>query len=242
MNIQHNCPRCRLKIAEERLKVVPFVCDHCGFTLSKPSTTPRHLHDNADSQLFLVIASGILVLFLLLASSVELRWLQMRDIVGLSSYKSLNRMIAVCTDLKNHKCVEHALTKQAKWDPKRSVKLAEYLLTRNKAKAAVAGLQKYVASGNADSKALVLYGQALAETGRLDEATRYFERAIAGSKPSIDNMRIYVKYLTRSKRFDQALSVIIRARKVMPNALAVEYRVISEMRSAGGNRVVAGKR
>jgi len=242
MSIHHNCPRCRLKVAEERLKAIPFVCDHCGFTVSKPNSIPEQASEEFDTRLLIGIAGSIVLIFVLLASSVELRWLQTRDFVGLSSISSLNRMIELCTGLRKASCVEYALSRQAKFEPKLSVRHAEYLLGRQKSKEAVLTMKKFISGGKADAAAYIVYARALAEAGQIDEAIKYFERVITSTRtPKMEHMQSYVKYLARAKRFDQALSLIMRARRSHPGAFGVEYRVIAEMRSAGGNRVVAGK-
>jgi tetratricopeptide (TPR) repeat protein len=139
-------------------------------------------------------------------------------------------------------CVEYALARQAKLDARRSTAHAEFLAGRMKYKEAVQSMKKYIAGGKADARAYAVYARALAEAGQIDEAAKYFERLMAARKPSIEHVQAYVKYLTRAKRFDQALSVILRVRRTHLNALPVEYRVISEMRGAANNRVMASKR
>lgn len=242
MPVHHICPRCRLSVAEERLKIVPFVCDNCGFTLNKPSHTPDHIHEKSDSRMMIGLAGVFVFGFILLASSVELRWLQTRDFIGLSSLKSLERLAQICTQLHKPDCIEHALSRQAVFDPQRSVLQADYLISRQKYKQAATALRKHIASGKADVNAYATFARALAESGQMDEASKYFERVLSSKSPSIAHIQTYVKYLTRAKRFDQALSVILRVRRKHGNALPVEYRVISEMRSSATRRVVAGKR
>jgi len=240
MSVHHICPRCRLTVAEERLKIVPFVCDHCGFTLAKPNSDTST--EKSDSRLMIAIAGGVVLMFVLLASHVELRWLQTRDFVGLSSMSSLERLTQICTELRKLDCVEHSLARQSKFDQRRSVRQADFLISRGKYKEAVQSMRKYIAGGKADANAYAAFGRALAEAGQMEEASKYFERIVNTRKPSLDHVQAYVKYLTRAKRFDQALSVILRVRRTNINALPVEYRVISEMRGAANNRYVAGKR
>ncbi len=242
MSVQHNCPRCRLGVSEERLKIVPFICDNCGYTLGRPNASSEGQHEKADSRLLLAIAGGMVLTFVLLASSVELRYLQTRDFVGLSSISSLERLTQICMELNKPSCVEHALTRQVKFDPRRATRLADYLITRQKYKEAIGSLRKYIAGGKADAQAHATLARALAETNQIEEASKHFERALSARPLKIEHVHSYVKYLTRTKRFDQALSVILRVRRTNLNALPVEYRVISEMRGAANNRVMASKR
>lgn len=242
MSVHHNCPRCRLTVSEERLKTVPFICDHCGFTLGRPNGSPEGRQEASDSRMLFAIAGSLVLGFVLLASSVELRYLQTRDFIGLSSLSSLERLTQVCMELAKPSCVEHALTRQVKFDPRRTTRLADYLITRQKYKEAVNSMRTYIAAGKADASAYATYGRALAENNQMEEAAKNFERAISARPLKIEHVHSYVKYLTRTKRFDQALSVILRVRRHSLNALPVEYRVISEMRGAANNRTMASKR
>ena len=234
----HNCPRCKLAIQPERLMVIPVICDHCGFSESQNETTT----EKSDSRLYYGIGGSMLLGFLLLASSVELRWLQTRDFIGLSSVSSLERLAQICTELAKPACVEHALGRQTKLDPSRAAKYAEFLLSRNKAALAERAMRKLIASGKADDLAYTVYARTLAETGRTQEAARYFEHLMRSKNAPVELAHTYVRYLTHAKRYDQALAVILRIRQREPNAMPVEYRVISEMRSSANNRFVAGKR
>lgn len=236
---QNTCPRCRLAVAEERLRIAPFICDNCGYDLSQPELPQA---EKSESRILVITAGMLIIGFILASSNVELRWLQTRDFVGLSSMKSLERLAKVCTQLKDQDCVEHALARQAKFDPSRTPRHAEFLMGRSKYKEAAKAMRKYIAGGKADANSQILFARALAESGKMDEASKYFERAIQGQKPATEHIQIYVKYLTRAKRFDQALATILRVRRIRTNALPVEYRVISELRGAATNRYLAGKR
>ena len=239
MHVHHICPRCHLPVAEERLRIVPFVCQSCGYIAPKDARKEREW---AEARFMIFLAVLIVSGFILSASNVEMRWLQARQWTGTANLKNLERLVTVCTGLNKPDCVEAALAGQAKLDPRRLADQAENLILRLKYKEAMQTLKKYIATGKADPKALTVYATALAELGRIDEAASFFERALAVRSPDSAHIQSYVKYLTRAKRFDQALAVILRARRHQVDAFPVEYRVISAMRSQANDRIMASKR
>lgn len=239
MSDLHNCQRCQLPISEERLTIVPLVCNHCGH--AAVSDRPHKSQERSDSYFMIAIAGTIVAGFLVATSSFEMRWLQLRSMIGASSVSSLDRLAALCEDLKKTSCVEKALADQARIDSKRTTKYASYLMSRRKFNEAAQVMNKYVQRGKADTAAYATLAEALAESGRMDEAAQYFERSIAGKHPSMDHVQLYVKSLARAKRFDQALAVILRVRRTQVNALPSEYRIISEMRNATNRHLLADK-
>ncbi len=234
------CPRCRMTVAEERLQIMPFICDHCGFAIATEAN--QISIEKSDSRKMIVGAFAFVALFIAANSNLEVRWLKLRQSIGLSSLEGLERLTKLCTAIHDHTCVENALKAQAKKDPRRSVVYGEYLISKLRFKDAAKAMKTYIARGKADARALTTYGQALAELGQIDEASKHFDRALVSNKPSVEHIQTYIKYLTRAKKFDQALSVILRVRKTQYNALPVEYRVISEMRMHANNRIMASKR
>lgn len=227
--------------------MVPAICDSCGFTVSQTATPAidAKLEQN-HMRIVVIISIVVLVGFCNLVSwgsyTFEMRMLQLRDLVGMSSVASLDRMAAICEELKKFNCIEYAYSRQAKIEPKMTIRYAQYQMTRHKWKEAALTLKGYVARKGADPKAYGLYAQALSEAGQIDEAIKYFEYAIHRTRATQDVIQAYVKHLSRNRRFDQALSVILRYRKAKPNFMESEYRIIMAMRSSVNDRMVAGKR
>lgn len=239
MHVHHICPRCHLPVAADRLHILPFVCSSCGYLAPLDDSKSR---ERSDTRFMMGLAALMVGGFIMMASNVEMRWLQTRDLLGFSSMKSLERLVKVCTDLHQPDCVEKALASQGKKDARRLADYAEFLILRLKYKDALQSLKKYVANAKVEPKANAAYAKALAELGQIDEAAKYFERALAVRSPSTEHIQAYVKYLTRAKRFDQALSVILKVRRSQVDAFPVEYRVISAMRSQANDRIMASKR
>lgn len=235
---QHTCPRCHQQISAERMKSLPAICDSCGFTVSSVNHyANEQKFEQRNRNLIIGISVGVLVLFFHLATwgsySLEVRFLQLRHITGMGSIKSLDRMVAICTELKYYDCIESSYARQARIDARYSSRLADYQMTRHKFKEAAQSLRQYVRTAKKDPKAFTLYAKATGEIGQIDEAAKYYEYAIAGAGiRQTETVQSYVKHLTRAKRFAQAQNVILRARRThKPGFMDSEYRVISEMQA-----------
>lgn len=236
--LRKNCPRCHQPISEERLRSLPTICDSCGFSVS---SIQHHANDQKfeerNRNLVIGISVGVLVLFFHLATwgsySLEVRLLQTRHILGLGSIKSLDRMVAICTELKYYDCIEGSYARQARIDARFSSRHAEFLMTRHKFAEAAQSLRAYVKVAKKDPQAFTLYAMSMGEIGKIDEAAKYYEYALAAQGlRKTDLVQSYVKHLTRAKRYAEAQSVILRARKAnKPNFMDSEFRVISEMQA-----------
>jgi tetratricopeptide (TPR) repeat protein len=191
--------------------------------------------ERANMRTIIVISTAILVIALHLAVwgsySLEIRILQARDLVGLASVKSSQRMADICTELKKYNCVEYAYTRMAKIDKTKTYKLAEYQISRRKFVDAAKTLKTHLSTSKKDSTAMLLYARALGELGQIDEAATYYEKTMAMHARVLqpDVVKSYVKDLARAKRYTQAQAVILRARRVNAKAsrfMEQEYRLL----------------
>lgn len=191
--------------------------------------------DKANRRIIFAVSTTILVVAVHLASwgshSLEIRWLQLRDLTGMASTTSMDRMVQICTELKKHSCVEYAFIRMAQIDRSKTNELAEYQMSRRKFKEAAQNLKAYLGTTKKDSRALLLFARAQGELGRIDEAVVYYEKALQMQahvlQPEV--VRNYVKDLARAKRYSQAQAVIIRARRVSAGNsrfMEQEYRLL----------------
>jgi len=186
------------------------------------------------------LSVAILVVFFQLGSwgshALEIRWLQARDLVGMNSIESLDRMAAICQELKKMNCVEYAFKRQAQIDKRKTARLAEFQMSRNKFKDAVYALGAYLKTTKQDSQAMMLYARALSEDGQIDKAIHYYETMLRSQvrvlKPEL--VKNYVRDLSRAKRYTQAQAVILRTRRAHARAAGFmerELRILGELNS-----------
>ena len=191
--------------------------------------------DKANRRMIIVLSTIIVVVAMHLASwgshSIEIRWLQVRDLTGTASVNSMDRMVQICTELKKHSCVEYAYTRMAQIDKSKTNKLAEYQMSRRKFREAAQNLKTHLTTAKKDSTAMYLYARTQGELGNVDEAATYYEKALQMHarvlQPEV--VKNYVKDLARAKRYSQAQAVIIRARRVNAKAsrfMEQEYRLL----------------
>ncbi len=248
MTAKDTCPRCHIRICEERQSAPLVICNSCGHVLSNAES---HIENNAERTNLRLLAALSLAAIVTLGHlgswgsySVEIRWLQLHDLIGTASSSSYERMIDICKELKKSACVEYAYSRQARLEPKSRMKFAEFLISRNKFKEAANALKPYVDSSTKDPVAFLSYARALGEAGQIDEATRYYEYVINGKARSLttEAAESYVKHLARAKRYDQAQKVIYRIRRQHlknSNFMGSELRILSELGSSASARGLA---
>lgn len=191
--------------------------------------------DKANNRTILIISALILIVGFHLASwgsySLEIRFLQLRDLTGLASAKSMDRMAKICLELKKYSCAEYAYSREAQIDKNQISKFAEYQMSRRKFKEAAQSLRNHLKTAKKDTTAMLTYAKALGELGQIDEAARYYEHVI-GSQSRVlqpEVVKAYVKDLAKAKRYSQAQAVILRARKTHARAarfMEQEYRLL----------------
>lgn len=202
--------------------------------------------DKANRRAIVVISTIIVLVAFHLASwgsySLEIRFLQLRDLTGLASVKSMNRMADICLELKKFRCVEYSYVRAAQIDKGQTAKLAEYQISRRKFKEAAQALREHLRSAKKDNTAMLLYAKTLGELGQIDEAARYYEHILGSQSRKLqpEVVKSYVKDLARAKRYSQAQAVILRARKTHARAgrfMEQEYRLLEA--GNGGPRTAA---
>jgi arylsulfatase A-like enzyme/Flp pilus assembly protein TadD len=87
--------------------------------------------------------------------------------------------------------------------------------------AAVAALQKALASDPGDPTTLALLGAYLTEAGRAREAADLLEPSARAADPDVDVLTTRGLALARAGRFDEALASLARAREVSPKSAMV---------------------
>src|SRR5258708_6303207 len=96
------CPRCKLDISAERRRLMPVVCDHCGFS----SPAKKNGVTNEIEKRTVVVYSMFLALFL--ASFIQLtNWdnhsldiipLKVKETLGMVNASDMNQIAQICLD------------------------------------------------------------------------------------------------------------------------------------------------
>lgn len=242
MSHSQECPRCKMSIANERKSDSVVICNSCGYVVSTNQFQAEKNVERHNLKLIVGISVAVLVVMSQLGSwgnyALEIRWLQFRDMTGTASVATYDRMAAICQDLKKLSCVEYALSRESKIEPKSSLKLAEFQLSRNKFKEAAKSLKSYV-STKQDAAAYLTYARALSASGQVDEATRYYEMLInsRAKKVPTEVTENYVRHLAKARRFEQAENVILkmRQRQGAPHLMETELRALNGMRESSAS-------
>lgn len=233
-----NCPRCFSPLTGTFENPTPMYCK-CGYIPPVADVDAKLERNNLRA---VVGISVLLVLVFTQLSAwgnhaLEIRWLQAADKTGLASVAQLERMAVICAELKKRDCVEYAYARQAAIDKKNAVRLAEYLISRHKYPEAIKLLKTYVAANKQDMQAYMVYAGALTETGKYDEAAKYYEYLISKSQGlPAEAAQNYVKCLARAKRYEAAEKVIYKIRRAYPGTqkfMDGELRVLAGLKSAG---------
>lgn len=215
----NNCPRCFLEIKPERLQDNPVICDSCGHVLS-PLQSSIEAKMERRFLIWIISFSVVMVLgFMHLANwgsaSLEVLGFQATELVSGNSHESVERMAAICLELKKYDCTEKMYARNAPLDPTYHVRLGKFQVSQRKFPEAVATFKKFFADGGGDIDANYLYAKALSEIGEIDEASKHFEFVLE-AKPDtlqITVVQNYVKYLVEADRLDQAKQVIERMQR-----------------------------
>lgn len=191
--------------------------------------------DKANNRTIVIVSAVIVLVAVHLATwgsySLEIRYLQLRDLTGLASASSMDRMAKICVELKKYSCAEYAYSREAQIDKNQISKFAEYQMSRRKFKEAAQSLRNHLRTAKKDTTAMLTYAKVCGELGQIDEAARYYEHII-GSQARVlqpEVVKAYVKDLAKAKRYSQAQAVILRARKTHARAsrfMEQEYRLL----------------
>jgi tetratricopeptide (TPR) repeat protein len=235
------CPQCKLDIAEERKRMMPIICNHCGHTVSKNEEKRDAQAETRTIALFGSCMILILASFIQLMNwdnySLEMIPLKIKESLGASSTADLERMAQICMDLKKWDCVEANYIRLSNTDSTLLPRLGAFEMKRAKYNEAAQAYYAFFQKGGSDLEASYNYAKALAQLGQVDEAIKYFDQVLA-AKPDVLQVTVvqnYVKLLMDHQRYDQAKKLIANIRKTSPESASfmdVEYKKIQDMTTA----------
>ena len=213
------CPQCKLDIAPERAKLQPVICNHCGFTVSKPDKEEAQGEvDKKSIQLMVGISVLVLGCYIQI-SNWDTAWLKIiplgiKDTIGMSSPADIEAKASICMDLKKWDCVNTQYAKAAIANPELWQRAGHFQMQQAKYNEAAQSYFKYFQAGGKELDASYNYAKALAQLGQVDEATRYFDQVLAARPETlqITVVQNYVKLLMDHQRYDQAKALINKVR------------------------------
>ena len=235
------CPRCKLDISDERKKLKPVICNHCGFSHSGKEEMVKDLAEKQTIIIYSTFVAIALGSFMQLVNwdthSLEVIPLKVKETIGMSSPSDSERMSEICMDLKKWDCVEINYGKVAASDVAKLPRLGNFQMKRARYNEAAQSYYGFFTKGGTDLEASYNYAKALAQLGRVDDATKYFEQVLA-ARPDVLQVTVvqnYVKLLMDHQRFDQAKKLIQEIRGKGPDSamfMETEYKKIKGMTTA----------
>lgn len=212
--IHRNCPRCRLQIRADRLRVHPVICDSCGFVATDRQADVESTLETSYLKAILVSSTAILLGFMQLANwgnyALEVIPLKAGDFVGNNSVQSKERLAEIAIDLKKHDLAERMYREIAKVDPGQLMRLGKFQMSRAKYKEATETFGAVFARDKENLDARYYYARTLGESGKIDEAAAHYD-FILRAKPGVLQVTVlenYVKHLLAADRLEQAKQVI----------------------------------
>ncbi len=196
-------------------------------------------------KVFLVttIASAVLMIagFVHIASwggaSLQVIGFKAGELIGGNSPAAVEKMAAVCLELKKFDCTEKLYAELARGDSKQLARLGKFQLQQRKFKEAADSFRQFFAAGGGDIEVNYLYAKALGETGQIAEAVKHFDYVLS-AKPDVVQITVvqnYVKYLVGANQLEDAKKVIKNIRRrhtAVSSFMETELKAISE-REAG---------
>lgn len=236
------CPQCKMDISPERKKIVPMVCNHCGFT----STNDEKVQNEIEKKN--IIAFVIISIFVVAGHIQLTNWdshslsiipIAVKETLGMQSPSDLETKAQICFDLKKWDCVESAYVETAKLDVTKAQRAGDFQMKRGKYAEAARSYYPLFQTGTAqDIEVSYSYAKALAQIGQVDEAIGYFD-AILAARPEMLQVTVvqnYVKMLMQHQRYDQAKVLISKIRKQSGETgemfMEEEFKKINELTTA----------
>lgn len=213
------CPRCKQDISPERKKLIPVICDHCGFSVGNGSLKAQAEVDRKTITIMLTFSAMIMASYIQI-SNWDKAWLSIiplgaKETVGMMSKADLEEKAQICLDLKKWDCTEAAYNKVAQLEPSQWKRAAHFDMQRAKYNEAAQSYYKFFQNGGQDLEASYNYAKALAQLGQVDDAVKYFDQVLA-ARPDVLQVTViqnYVKLLMDHQRYNQAKVLISKVRK-----------------------------
>ena len=235
------CPQCKLDISEERKKITPFICNHCGFTSSNDEKVQNQVERKS-------IIAFVIVSILIVATHIQLaNWdkhslsiipIAAKEVLGATSTQDWETKSEICMDLKKWDCVEAAYINVAKEQPEKWQRAGDFQMKRALYNNAAQSYYSFFQAGGQNLDVSYNYAKALAQLGKVDEAIQYFDQVLA-AKPDVLQVTViqnYVKLLMDHQRYDQAKVLISKVRKDSGPAgesfMDDEFKKIKDMTTA----------
>jgi tetratricopeptide (TPR) repeat protein len=213
------CPRCGSNLTTERLIGSSLVCE-CGWSKSTQAESKARISLDRTCSAIVMIGGVLIAAFLQAVNwdkhALVIIPLKTKQMAGIATAKDLNQIAEICFERKKFDCVERAYFQIAKKEPRNLTNLARLGdLQLRLGQKSIDTLTMYFSLKGDDLNAVYNYAMALSREKRYDQATRYFEIALA-AKPDILQVTVirhYVNMLMEAGRNDQAKQVILEYRK-----------------------------
>jgi tetratricopeptide (TPR) repeat protein len=207
-----------MDISPERKKVMPIICNHCGFTSGNDKKVQAEIEKKN------IIAFVAVSIFVIAAHIQLANWdkhflniipLVAKDTLGMSTPTDFEAKAEMCMDLKKWDCVETEYLKAAQVDATKYQRAGDFEMKRAKYNAAAQSYYKFFQAGQQNLDASYSYAKALAQLGQVDDAVKYFDEVLAARPDTLQVTVVqnYVKLLMDHQRYDQAKVLISKIRK-----------------------------
>lgn len=235
------CPQCKLDISEERKRLVPFICNHCGFTSSNDDKVQSQI-EKRNIVVFSLIGAFIIAAHIQLANwdrhSIGILPIAIKETIGGMNSQDWEAKAEMCMDLKKWDCVEAAYVKVAQSEPTQWQRAGDFQMKRAHWNQAAHSYYSFFQNGGESLDVSYNYARALAKLGKVDEAVQYFDQVLA-AKPDVLQVTVvtnYVQLLMDHQRYDQAKVLISKVRAKSGPAgesfMDDEFKKIKDMTTA----------
>ncbi len=226
------CPRCQQVISAARKQGGVVICDNCGFVLSSSEATA---HEDSRKRFvhFVIGLSSVFFGFIWVSMwdsyALEVIPLKIRELMGTSSLNDLQKMAHICLERHKVECAENAYMKMGDKDAKQLIVLGEFQMSKRRYTEAVNTYRVFFTKGGKDLKASYQFARALEETGKKDEAAKYYKYILSSRPDSLlqsATVHSYVKLL-RAVHPDQvhrAIEDVRRHSKVSAYLMDEEFK------------------
>ncbi len=211
------CPRCQGEVSGERLNEAVIICDHCAYTTNAGQLKVDEHTDRRTIKIMAAMSALLVVSFVHSSQwgghGLEIVPLKTKQILGQATPADLRKIANICKERVKIGCVKTALASLSEAEPKNletKAELANFLKRARDLSSAEIAYSEYFAAGGLDSAAAYDYAQLLEKSGKLDEAVKIYDLALA-NKPETLQVTIiqsYVGALMKNGRNAEAKSLI----------------------------------
>lgn len=234
------CPQCKLDISPERKKIMPIICNHCGYTSGNNDKLENEIQKKTITA-FIAVSIFVVAAHIQLSNwdkySLSIIPLVVKETIGADGPSDFEAKAEMCMELKKWDCVETSYLKAASHDPALLRRAGDFQMKRQKWNPAAQSYYKFFQAGQQNLEVSYSYAKALAKLGQVDDAVKYFDQVLA-AKPETLQVTVvqnYVKLLMDAQRFDQAKVLISKIRKESGPAgesfMEDEFKKIKELAS-----------